>query len=363
MINIRFRNIKKIYPGENLALDSLNLDIEKGEFLTLIGPADSGKTTILKMINGLVRPNEGDLFVEGENINDINPIDLRRKTGYIADQIGLFPHLNIEKNISYVLKISGVSKEKQRERAEELIELVGLGKETLESYPRELSLVDQHRVALIRSLAADPPIILMDDPFNALDEINRKLLQDELLKIQEGLEKTIVFATHDIEEALKLGDRIALINNGNLEQIDSSKEMFFNPKNKFVKDFFGEKSFSYFMNSTNILEVVDKIYPNIVFNGENDIIKLSTYKEETLKLPVIDMEGKYLGMVSSFKEDIKSKDIEYTETISPDASLMKAVERGFKEGISIVPVVDDKDKYIGIFSLDRVYKKFQTIQK
>lgn len=360
MINIRFRNIKKTYPGEKVALDKLTLDIKKAEILTIIGPLGSGKTSILKMINGLVIADEGDLLIAGENIKDLELIALRRKIGYVVQQVGLFPHLNIEKNISYVLKLSGVSKEKQRERAEELMELIGLGKEILEIYPRELSDEQQQRIAIIRALAADPPIILMDEPFGAIDEINRKLLQDELLKLQASLEKTIIFVTHDIEEAMKLGDRIALVNKGKIEQIGSPKEIFLKPENKFVKDFFGEKSFISFMNSTTILEVVDKIYPNIVFNGENDIIKLSTYKEESLKLPVMDMEGKYMGMVSSFKEDIGSKDIEYTRPIKPDASIMKAVEIAFRDGISILPVVDDNNKYIGIFSLDRIYKKIST---
>ncbi len=360
MINIRFRNIKKIYPGEKIVLDRFNLDIRKGEILTIIGPLGAGKTTILKMINGLVRPDEGDILIEGENINDLKLIDLRRKIGYVAQQVGLFPHLNIEKNISYVLKVNGSSKEKQRERAEELIELIGLRKEILDMYPRELSSINQHRIALIRALAADPPIVLMDEPFGELDDISRKSLENELLEIQESLEKTIIFTTHYTEEAMKLGDRIALINKGYLEQIAPSKEMFFNPENGFVKDFFEEKAFTYFMNSTKILEVVDKIYPNIVFNGENDIIKLSTYKEETLKIPVIDMEGKYLGMVSSFKENIRSKDIEYTKSIKPNSSVMKAIEIGFIEGINILPVVDDDNKYIGVFSLDRVYKKISN---
>ncbi|OLS02344.1 ABC transporter ATP-binding protein [Tissierella creatinophila] len=226
MIEISFKNIKKIYPGEKIALDDLNLEIKKGEFLTVIGPSGCGKTTLLKMINGLVMPTQGELLIHGKNIKDIDIIALRRKIGYVIQQIGLFPHLNIEKNISYVLKIMGVEEDKRRKRAEELLSLVGLEKETLEMYPRELSGGQQQRIGVIRALAADPPIILMDEPFGAIDEITRKTLQDELLKLQERLKKTIVFITHDIEEAMKLGDRIALINKGKLEQIASSKEMF-----------------------------------------------------------------------------------------------------------------------------------------
>lgn len=357
MIEISFKNIKKIYPGEKIALDDLNLEIKKGEFLTVIGPSGCGKTTLLKMINGLVMPTQGELLIDGKNIKDIDIIALRRKIGYVIQQIGLFPHLNIEKNISYVLKIMGVEPDKRRKRAEELIDLVGLEKETLEMYPRELSGGQQQRIGVIRALAADPPIILMDEPFGAIDEITRKTLQDELLKLQERLKKTIVFITHDIEEAMKLGDRIALINKGKLEQIASSKEMFFNPRTPFVKEFFGRKSFSSFMNTTKVLEGIDKDYPYILFDRNNDIIKLNGSKQKMEKIPAIDSEGEYLGMITSTKENITFKDIEKSQSISSNFPMMKAVEFLFKEGLKVVPIVDDNNNYLGMFSLDRGYRE------
>lgn len=308
-MSIHCKNIKKVYPSGITALSGLNLDVKKGEIITLIGPSGCGKTTLLKMINGLILPTEGEIIVEGKKLERSNTIELRRRIGYVIQQVGLFPHLNIEKNISYVLKIMGRSNNEQKTRAHELINLVGLSDENLKKYPRELSGGQQQRIGVARALAADPPIILMDEPFGAIDEITRKTLQDELLKIQERLKKTIVFVTHDIEEAMKLGDRIALMKDGRVEQVDTPKIMFFKPKTAFVEEFFGTKNFASFMNISHISEVVDRESPNI-------------FTEKPL--------------------------------ISSD-SVMKGIQRLFREEKRILPVVDEAGVYIGSFSIENAY--------
>jgi osmoprotectant transport system ATP-binding protein len=243
MSTVEFRNIFKSYDRENLIIDDLNLFVDKGEFITILGPSGCGKTTLLKMVNKLLIPDKGEIYVDDEALSSIDKIELRRSVGYVIQQIGLFPHLTIMDNIGFVLSLENVPKEVKAKRAKELLLLVGLEESLLERYPRELSGGQKQRVGVARALAADPKIILMDEPFGAVDEIARKRLQDKIIELHQQLGKTILFVTHDIEEALKLGTRVILMNNGIIEQIGTSKELIFNPKNDFVKEFLGLKGF------------------------------------------------------------------------------------------------------------------------
>ena len=253
---IRFENVTKSYDRTDPVSDKLNFSIEQGEFLTLIGPSGCGKTTLLKMINGLLKPDIGSIYINNKEISEWNIVELRRNIGYVIQQVGLFPHLTIAENISYVLDIKKVARHIQRERGCELIKLVGLDEKYLDQYPTELSGGQKQRVGVARALAADPEIILMDEPFGAVDEITRKNLQDELFKISSALNKTIVFVTHDIEEAFKLGSRIALLNKGKIVQDGTKEEMIFFPKDKFVEEFFGCKNFAAFLTTTKIMELM-----------------------------------------------------------------------------------------------------------
>lgn len=256
---IRFENVEKYYENGKKIIENLNFTINSGEFITLIGKSGSGKTTMLKLINGLINPNSGKIFIKDKEINEWDIIELRRSIGYVIQQIGLFPHMTVEDNIGYVLKIKKESKENIRKRAEELIELVGLTKDYLKKYPRELSGGQRQRIGVARALASNPDIILMDEPFGAVDEITRRTLQEEILKLQENLKKTIVFVTHDIEEAFKLGSRIVLFDNGKIVQEGTREEMLFNPKNQFVEDFFGTKNFTAYLNVTNIKTAITEM--------------------------------------------------------------------------------------------------------
>lgn len=247
---IKFENVEKSYEDGKKIIDNLNLKINYGECATLIGKSGSGKTTMLKLINGLISPNSGQIFIKGREINDWDIIELRRNIGYVIQQIGLFPHMNIEDNIGYVLNIKKDSKNNIRKRAEELIDLVGITQDYLKKYPRELSGGQRQRIGVARALAADTDIILMDEPFGAVDEITRRTLQDEMIKLQENLKKTIVFVTHDIEEAFKLGSRIVLFENGKIVQEGTRKELLINPKNEFVESFLGTDSFKKYLKET-----------------------------------------------------------------------------------------------------------------
>ncbi|HCX65221.1 MAG TPA: osmoprotectant, partial [Eubacteriaceae bacterium] len=198
---IVYENVTKRY-GDVTVVDGLNLNIDEGEFVVFIGPSGCGKTTSLKMVNRLIEMNEGNIIIDGENIKDVDAVELRRKIGYVIQQIGLFPNMTIEENIAVVPNLLKWSKEKSQRRVKELLEMVGMPyEENAKKYPNELSGGQQQRVGVLRALAAEPPIILMDEPFGALDPITRDNLQDELKSLQKKLKKTIVFVTHDMDEA------------------------------------------------------------------------------------------------------------------------------------------------------------------
>lgn len=236
---IHFEGVSKSY-GNNGILNNFNLKINKGEFLTIIGSSGCGKTTVLKLINGLLTPDKGKIHVNGEDISKVDQIKLRRNIGYVIQGVGLFPHMNIRRNISYVPNL--IKKEDKKNialNAERLIKVVGLTEEMLERYPSELSGGQRQRVGLARALAASPDILLMDEPFGAVDEITRKLLQEEILRIYEELNVTVVFVTHDIKEALKLGTKVLVMDKGQIIQIGEPTEIQENPKTNFVKELTG----------------------------------------------------------------------------------------------------------------------------
>jgi osmoprotectant transport system ATP-binding protein len=234
--------VEKVYPGSaSPAVERLDLVVPQGEIVMLIGPSGCGKTTTLKMMNRLIEPTGGRILLDGEDVTDVNGDQLRRKIGYVIQQGGLFPHFSIADNIGVVPKMLGWDKNKIKERADELLHLVGLEPATYrDRYPRQLSGGQQQRVGVARALAADPPVMLMDEPFGAIDPITRDRLQDEFLEIQRTVGKTIAFVTHDLQEAVKLGDRIAVFGTGGkLHQYDTPETVLTRPADDFVSDFVG----------------------------------------------------------------------------------------------------------------------------
>ncbi|PVZ09648.1 ABC transporter ATP-binding protein [Actinomycetospora cinnamomea] len=238
---IVLEGVEKIYPGSTQpAVSELDLAIPQGEIVMLIGPSGCGKTTTLKMINRLIEPTSGRILLDGKDVTHVNGDQLRREIGYVIQQGGLFPHFSIADNIGVVPKMLGWDKQRIRERADELLHLVGLEPSTFrDRYPRQLSGGQQQRVGVARALAADPPVMLMDEPFGAIDPITRERLQEEFLDIQRTVGKTIAFVTHDLQEAVKLGDKIAVFATGRLEQYADPDTVLTRPANDFVSDFVG----------------------------------------------------------------------------------------------------------------------------
>ncbi len=234
-IAIEFKNIKKAY-GDKVILEQFNLSVVKGEFVTIVGSSGCGKTTMLKMVNGLIKPSEGDIFVDGENIKSKDIIELRRNIGYAIQGSILFPHMTVEQNISYVPNLlNKKNRTKTKMAVEKWMKIVGLDEELKERYPAELSGGQQQRVGIARALAASPDILLMDEPFGAVDEITRGQLQNELKQIHSKTGITILFVTHDISEALKLGTKVLVMNKGKIQQYAAPEELLQKPATQFVK--------------------------------------------------------------------------------------------------------------------------------
>jgi osmoprotectant transport system ATP-binding protein len=300
---IRFENVSKQFKDGTAAVKSLNLTINKGEFFVLIGPSGSGKTTTLKMINRLINISDGTIFINGKKISEYDIHELRWNIGYVLQQIALFPHMSIEENIALVPEMKKWNKEKIGKRVDELLEMVGLEPQTFKHRkPSELSGGQQQRIGVVRALAADPEIILMDEPFSALDPISREKLQDDIVKLQKTIKKTIVFVTHDMQEALKLGDRICIMKDGEIVQVGTSNELISQPKNDFVKEFIGRKDVN------NIPFNLEKLLSrpnnkNVDVNGIT-LIPMASTLEQTLEALAeqdqigVEKNGKAVGLLT-----------------------------------------------------------------
>jgi osmoprotectant transport system ATP-binding protein len=234
---IELTDINKTFPPDVRAIQDLSLTVHDGETLVLLGSSGCGKTTILKMINRIIAPSSGTILIDGKDVLEQDPIEIRRSIGYVIQETGLFPHMNIEDNVSVVLKLKGRTREERKKRAYDVLELVGMDPVQFSSrYPDELSGGQQQRVGVARALAADPDLLLMDEPFSAVDAVTRELLQQELLAIKKRLNKTVVFVTHDIFEAFTLADRIAVLHDGLLQQVGTKEEIIASPKTEFVEN-------------------------------------------------------------------------------------------------------------------------------
>lgn len=357
---IELIDLKKYYPDGTKAVDGLNLKIENNKLTIFIGPSGCGKTTTLKMINRLIERTGGDIRFDGTSIDEIDPIQLRRSIGYVIQEIGLFPHMTVFDNIAVVPRLLKWDEEKIRKRVDELLDLVNLEPDTYrDRFPAQLSGGQRQRVGIARGLAADPDILLMDEPFGAIDPINREKLQEAFLEIQDQLKKTIVFVTHDIREAIKLGDKIAIFNQGKLVQYDDTEEIVRNPKNEFVEDLLGSDRAlrsleimevrDYYKKDFNVIELIDNLKVKDVLEEMN---------ENNVKyLFVVDKKRRILGYVSKkFIEKAKEnqdlrKLIKETETVRPHSNLLEAMTIMMSSGLSVIPVVNDKDQILGVLHL------------
>lgn len=311
---IRFEHVTKQY-GDNVILNDLNFEIEEGKFVILIGPSGCGKTTTLKMINRLIDPNSGHIYIDDKDINTIDKPALRRSIGYVIQQIGLFPNMTVAQNISVVPRLLKYPKEKCDQIVHELLEMVNMPYEQYaHKYPSEMSGGQQQRIGVLRALAASPPIVLMDEPFGALDPMTRTVLQEEVKKLQRKLNKTIIFVTHDMEEAISLADVIIFMDKGEIAQIASPEEMLRNPANDLIRSFLGK----HIHDNDETLTISSFLRTNIFKVGaDRGILEctelMALHGVDTLL--VTDSDDRYLGTVSI--EEINEHSQEKLDSIAP----------------------------------------------
>ncbi len=256
---IKFENVSKIYSKSSIGVDNISLEIKKGETLVLLGTSGSGKTTTMRMINKLETPTSGDIYIDGKNIKDIDPIALRRKIGYAIQYVGLFNHMSVFENISIVPKLLKWDKDRIKKRVDDLLNIFGFDSDEYKNrYPAQLSGGEKQRIGVLRAIAADPPIILMDEPFGSLDPITREQVQNEFIELESDIKKTVVFVTHDVFEAIKMADRIALMDRGKILQIATPKDLVNFPKNELIKQFLGRHKFQLSLMTTTIQELFIK---------------------------------------------------------------------------------------------------------
>ncbi|AUZ27880.1 hypothetical protein BSBH6_03323 [Bacillus subtilis] len=355
---LTLENVSKTYKGGKKAVNNVNLKIAKGEFICFIGPSGCGKTTTMKMINRLIEPSAGKIFIEGENIMEQDPVELRRKIGYVIQQIGLFPHMTIQQNISLVPKLLRWPEHKRKERARELLKLVDMGPEYLDRYPHELSGGQQQRIGVLRALAAEPPLILMDEPFGALDPITRDSLQEEFKKLQKTLHKTIVFVTHDMDEAIKLADRIVILKAGEIVQVGTPDDILRNPADEFVEEFIGKERL--IQSSSPDVERVDQIMNTqpVTITADKTLSEaIQLMRQERVdSLLVVDDGHMLQGYVdveiidqcrkkANLVGEVLHEDI---YTVLGGTLLRDTVRKILKRGVKYVPVVDENRRLIGI---------------
>lgn len=298
---IKFENVSKRYPDGTVAVESLELEIQQGEFFVIVGPSGCGKTTTLKMINRLIPLSDGTIFINGRKISEYDIHELRWNIGYVLQQIALFPHMTIEENIAIVPEMKRWGREKIKTRIHELMDMVGLDYETYANRkPSELSGGQQQRVGVIRAFAADPEIILMDEPFSALDPISREKLQDDMVDFKKNLKKTTVFVTHDMQEALKLADRICIMKNGEIVQIGTPHELVTNPVDDFVKEFVGDK-YGKWTSDMKLDDLLQPVNKDDILKTSSAIVPASTPLREILEILseheqlVIEQNGNLIG--------------------------------------------------------------------
>jgi osmoprotectant transport system ATP-binding protein len=306
---IEFKNVTKVYEDGTEAIKGINLTIPKGKLVALIGPSGCGKTTTMKMINKLISPSSGTILINGKDISKTDEVELRRNIGYVIQRIGLLPHMTIEENISLIPRLKGWKKEQYEGRVNELLNLVGLDPKVYRKrYPLELSGGQQQRVGVIRALAAEPPIILMDEPFSALDPISREQLQDELKSIQNAIHKTIVFVTHDIDEALKIADEIAVMRDGEIEQIATPSELLSQPANEFVRAFIGEERLNDRQTQMQVIDIMEDNTNYVLYEeSEYTLIPYDATVHEAARVLLesgkpylmVTKDGKKIGTVTS----------------------------------------------------------------
>lgn len=360
---IQFNRVTKQYPSMTRpAVDKLSLQVQEGETCVFVGPSGCGKTTTLKMINRIFEPTAGEILVNGENVLTQDQDRLRQGIGYVIQKTGLFPHYTVFENVATVPRLLKWEDEKVAERVRELLELVGLDPdENMPKYPRELSGGQSQRVGVARAMAADPPVMLMDEPFGAVDPITRTQLQNEFLTLQQKVRKTICFVTHDIDEAIKMGDRIAIMNNGRLVQYDTPENLLLAPTDDFVAEFIGSDRSLKVLSLLPVPKVLKRQFRVVRETAELGTVRASFDASERNRLVVEDDHGNVVGYVSrsdmgkatsarGWNRFIKA----FPATLPPEATLRDALAVMLQHDIGAVPVLEGRRRFMGMVYLDDI---------
>ena len=360
---IRFENVSKHY-GRKTILNDLSFEIPDGQFVVLIGPSGCGKTTTLKMINRLIEPDEGKIYIGDKDVEGVDKVKLRREIGYVIQQIGLFPNMTVAENICVVPKLLKYDKAQQDKIVRDMLEMVSMPyDEYAEKYPNEMSGGQQQRIGVLRAFAASPPIVLMDEPFGALDPMTREVLQDEIKKLQKKLNKTIVFVTHDMGEALKLADTIIFMESGNIVQMAPPEEMLENPSSDLIRKFLGKHQSG---ESSNI-SVEDFMRKNIITVDKDRGPRECTERMARSgvdTLIVVDDDEKYLGTVSIWDIKLRGKSektiepliVNHVQTVSRNGDARECFDYLMKTGDNYMIVLNDDKTIAGIITKNSMAK-------
>ncbi|WP_235847193.1 ABC transporter ATP-binding protein [Neobacillus niacini] len=357
MTLIEFKNIVKKYRNKTI-IKPFSIDIDAGQLVVFIGPSGCGKTTLLKMINKLIQPSAGKIFVNGNDISRIDAIELRRNIGYVIQNTGLFPHMSIRENLELIPKLKGEDPAKIAKKTEELLQVVGLNPaEYLDRFPKELSGGQQQRVGVARAFSTDSDIILMDEPFSALDPVTRNSLQDELVQMQKELNKTIIFVTHDMDEAIKIADKICILKDGDILQFDTPENILKNPANEFVEGFIGKRRV---WNNPELLMAEDIMIPNpvkittkrtvlqaIEIMKANKVDSLMVTDKNNILIGLVTLKGIQLLNRNSEIDSVMEKNV---LAVSEDHNLISILATMNEHKIGYVPVINHSKQLTGLIT-------------
>ncbi len=365
---IELKNVTKKY-GDFTAVDGISFIVAKGEVCVLIGPSGCGKSTTLKMINRMLEPNNGEIFVNARNVADFKPELLRRQIGYVIQYIGLFPHMTVSANIGIVPRLLSWNREIIEKRVDELLNLIGLDPAKYsEKYPHELSGGEAQRIGVARAIAADPPILLMDEPFGAVDPLNREILQTEFIKIQKKLKKTVLFVTHDLDEAIRIADRILILGDGRIVQNDTPENILARPVNKFVHDFVGADRALKRLSRFSVGSVMRKPKSVKISDDIRKAVENAKGKPNSRFLWVLNKDDKLLGWINT--RSVKANQpvenaitrLQHTSmAVREESTLKEALSRMLGEGVKVVPVINGNLKVVGEISLLDIEKVTEEV--
>jgi osmoprotectant transport system ATP-binding protein len=357
MTLIEFKNIVKKYRNKTI-IKPFSIDIGAGQLVVFIGPSGCGKTTLLKMINKLIQPSAGKIFVNGKDISSIDAIELRRNIGYVIQNTGLFPHMSIRENLELIPKLKGEDPANIAKKTEELLQVIGLNpSEYLDRFPKELSGGQQQRVGVARAFSTDSDIILMDEPFSALDPVTRNSLQDELVQMQKELNKTIIFVTHDMDEAIKIADKICILKDGDILQFDTPENILKNPANAFVEGFIGKRRV---WNNPELLMAEDIMIPNpvkittkrtvlqaIEIMKSNKVDSLMVTDKNNILIGLVTLKGIQLLNRNSEIDSVMEKNV---LAVSEESNLISILATMNEHKIGYVPVINHSEQLTGLIT-------------